>query len=135
MTFNTQHLQRHAAAASLRANLSDELLLLGRVRHVVVDVSEELLQSLFGVLLSRRLAPLLLRVRTRNGRPLQGQRSALARRPADCRHLQIVLSRKQTVSKHSEQQSGEGTTGRGTQVDLGGTSELTLVCRVLDPVK
>jgi len=62
-------------------DLPDELLLLGGVRHVEVDVSEELLQGLLRVLLSR--GPVLLRRR----RPLQGRRQ----------RLQVVLSEEETA--------------------------------------
>ncbi|TNN32398.1 hypothetical protein EYF80_057443 [Liparis tanakae] len=63
-------------------DLPDELLLLGGVGHVVVDVSEELLQGLLRVLLSR--GPVLLRRR----RTLQGQRGPPGRGAARRQQLQ-----------------------------------------------
>lgn len=72
-------------------NLSDEFLLLGRIRHVLMNMSEELLQSLLRVLLSWWLA-LLLRALAQRSCPLQGQHSALGRGAARCQQLQVILS-------------------------------------------
>lgn len=76
-------------------DLADQLLLLGRVGHVLVDVSEELLQRLLRVLLSRRLVR-VLRAGAQSGRPFHGQRSPLSRRVVHCQQLQVILGERKT---------------------------------------
>lgn len=71
--------QSRPAGATLPTHLADQLLLLGRVGHVLMDVSEELLQRLLRVLLGRGLA-LLVGGEGGTSRPLQEVRgSALSR--------------------------------------------------------
>lgn len=71
--------QSNVAGEKPPTHLPDELLLLGRVRHVLVDVSEELLQGLLRVLLCRGRVLLIGRW-SGASRPLQQGWSSVASR-------------------------------------------------------